>query len=523
MQNKPSESDLNSHTTASSAKVWSWTHDPDFERQTIAALHDTGKGFLPYAAVLCAGFTYLDYLSAPPEALSTVLLLRLLCVSYLVFCSVYLRLTAPGQWTTLVCASAPLFTSLCVVFMSLLWNPGTNLYGALSVAPMVTYALLTRKPIHTLLGGLLMMAAYPLVTLLHHPIPDNATIQFVSSILLMNCVCILVLLESVKMHQLRWRSFCQQQEVAAERDKITAMAATLETKVLERTALLKKSNETFSRFVPAEFLRTLGYDDISQVKLGEARQSEMTVVFADLQNFTFMTEVLGPQETMALLNRILSRLGPCVRNHGGFIDKYIGDAIVALFPGSPQHALIAAQDMCMALQDSDSFGGLRDKVVIGIGIHQGALMMGTLGEAERFEAAAIGDTVNVAAMVKSLTSVFGAQLLLTGTVYAALSSKDKENCRWLGLVTPKGRSQAVDVYECFANDNLDRVPLLRETRSAFESALRSYFQGDVAQAGAVLEAIAEDCPWDKPLQFWIKRCSSDLQLRHIPNGSLKHF
>jgi class 3 adenylate cyclase len=446
-----------------------------------------------------------------------------LCVSYLVICSVYLRLTAPGQWTTLVCASAPLFTSLCVVFMSLLWNPGTNIYGALAVAPMVTYALLTRKPIHTLLGGLLMMAAYPLVNLLHHPIPDNATIQFISNILLMNCVCILVLLEAVKMHQLRWRSFCHQQEVATERDKISAMAASLETKVLERTALLKKSNETFSRFVPTEFLHVLGYDDISQVKLGEARQSEMTVVFADLHNFTLMSEVLGPQETMALLNRILSRLGPCVRKHGGFIDKYIGDATVALFPGSPQQALIAAQDMCMALQESDYLGSLRGKVVIGIGIHQGTLMMGTLGEAERFEAAAIGDAVNVAARVKSLTSVFGAQLLITSSVYAALSTTEKENCRWLGLVTLKGRSQAVDVYECFANDNLDRVTVLRETRSAFESALRSYLQGEVAQAGAVLEAIAEDCPWDKPLQFWVKRCSSDLQLRNIPNGSLKHF
>ena len=177
----------------------------------------------------------------------------------------------------------------------------------------------------------------------------------------------------------------------------------------------------------------------------------------------------------------------------------------------------------MALQDADYFGGLRGKVVIGIGIHHGAVMMGTLGEAERFEAAAIGDAVNVAAMVKSLTSVFGAQLLLTGTVYAALSTTEKENCRWVGLVTPKGRSQAVDVYESFANDSLDRVPVLRENRSVFESALRSYFQGEVAQAGAIFEAIAEDCPWDKPLQFWLKRCSSDLQLRHIPNGSLKHY
>ena len=367
-----------------------------------------------------------------------------------------------------------------------------------------------------------MMAAYPLVNLLHHPIPDNATIPFVSNILLMNCVCILVLLESVKMHQLRWRSFCQQQEVAAERDKISAMAATLETKVLERTALLKKSNETFSRFVPAEFLRVLGYDDISQVKLGEARQSEMTVVFADLHNFTLMTEVLGPQETMALLNRILSRLGPCVRNHGGFIDKYIGDTIVALFPGAPQQALIAAQDMCMALQEADYFGGLRGKVVIGIGIHHGAVMMGTLGEAERFEAAAIGDTVNVAAMVKSLTHVIGAQLLLTSVVFDGLSASEKDNCRWLGLVTLKGRSQAVDVYECFATESLGKIPALRENRIVFETALRNYFEGNVAAANAVLEAIAEDCPWDKPLQFWLKRCTSDLQLGHVSGGSLKH-
>lgn len=523
MQNTSSKSGLNSHTTVSSARVWSWKHDPDFERQTIAALHDTGKGFLPFAAVLCAGFTYLDYLSAPPEALTPVLLLRLLCVSYLVFCSVYLRLTAPGQWTTLVCASAPLFTTLCVVFMSLLWNPGTNIYGALAVAPMVTYALLTRKPIHTLLGGLLMMAAYPLVNLLYHPIPDNATIPFVSNVLLMNCVCILVLLESVKMHQLRWRSFCQQQEVAAERDKISAMAANLETKVLERTALLKKSNETFSRFVPTEFLRSLGYQDISQVQLGDARQANMTVVFAELHNFTLMSEVLGPQGTMTMLNRILSHLGPCVRNHGGFVDKYFGDAVVALFPSSPQQALLAAQDMYSSFQDAEYLGVLKGKISIGIGVHTGQVMMGTLGEAERFEATAIGDSVNVSAMVKSLTSVFGSQLLLTGSVYAELTSHEQENCRWLGLVTFKGRSKPVEVYESFANEQLDRIPVMRDIRTVFESALQSYFQGQVAQAGAILEAIAEDCPWDKPLQFWVKRCQSDLQMGHIPSGSLKHF
>ena len=522
MEQKQSESKFDVNSVLASAKVWSWQHDEEFERQTIEGLHRIGQTLLPYATVIGGAYVVLDYLSAPANALAPMLLLRALLVGYLVFCCVYLYLTEPGRWTTLVCASAPLVSSFLVILMTLLWDPGANLYGSGIVVPMTSYVILTRKPIHTLLGVLFICLAYPLINIAYQTIPSEAVIPFVSHILIVSGTCLLVVLIAVKLHQLRWQAYSQQKLLEAERDKIADMAAGLELRVLDRTKQLKKSNEIFSRFVPAEFLRALGRDDVSQVKLGDARKADMTVVYADLENFALMSEVLGSQQTMDLLNRILSRLGPCVRNHGGFVDKFIGDSIMALFPGAPEQALLAAQDMCHALFEAEFAGEIKGRIVLGIGVHSGSVMMGTLGEAERFEATAIGDTVNVSSRVNALTHILGAQVLLTGIVFDGLSASEKENCRWLGLVTLKGRSQAVDVYECFATESLDKIPALRENRVVFETALRDYFEGNVAAAHAVLEAIAEDCPWDKPLQFWLKRCTSDLQLGHVPGGSLKH-
>jgi class 3 adenylate cyclase len=506
-----------------SANIWAWRHDDAFEQQSITGLHQAGKTILPYATLLCLGYLALDFASAPSDVWTITLVLRLLMVGYLAFCSVFLFLTPPGKWTTLVCASAPLFCSLVVIGMTLLWSPGENLYGSGIVVPMTAYVILTRKPIHTLLGVLLICLAYPLSNLAYHAIPAAAYTAFASHNLILCGTCLLIVIVSVKLHQLRWQAFCQQQQLSLERDKIAHLAAGLEVRVTERTQQLQKSNQVFSRFVPAEFLKNLGYNDISQVKLGEARQSEMTVVFADLENFTLLNEVLGAQQTMALMNKVLARLGPCVRKHGGFVDKFIGDSTLALFPGTPQQALLAVQEMCLALQDIDFAGKIKSKMAIGIGMHTGSVLLGTLGEAERFEATAMGDTVNVSAGIKGLARVLGAQVLLTGAVYDALTPEEKDNCRWVGAFTLKGRMQAVQVYECFANQNLAQIPIMRDTRGVFENALRDYFAGNAAAAHALLEAIAEDCVWDKPLQFWLKRSANDVRMGQVPSGSLKYF
>ncbi len=107
----------------------------------------------------------------------------------------------------------------------------------------------------------------------------------------------------------------------------------------------EKTNASFSRFVPREFLRFLNREEIVNVELGDNVQCEMTILFSDIRSFTSISEKMSPQETFTFLNGLLERLCPLIRKHGGFIDKYLGDGIMALFPGSPDVALDAAIEM----------------------------------------------------------------------------------------------------------------------------------------------------------------------------------
>jgi class 3 adenylate cyclase len=505
------------------ARVWAWQHEPAFEQQSIAQLHQIGKTILPYATVLCLGYTALDYASAPAEVLTLTLLLRGLMVGFLAFCSAFLLFTQPGRWTTLVCASAPVVSALLVIVMSVLWEPGVNLYGSGIVVPMTAYVILTRKPIHTLLGVVVVVVAYPLANVLYQAIPAQAMTAFVTHMVIVSGTCLLIVLISVMLHQLRWKAFCQQQQLAAERDTIASLAANLEVRVEERTRQLQQSNAVFARFVPTEFLGYLGHRDMAQVQLGDTRKTEMTVLFANLENLSLINEVLGAQQTMAVMNRVLAQWGPCVRKHGGFVGKFIGDSTLALFPGGAQQAQLAALEMGLALQDALVAGELKNKITVGMGLHIGSVLLGTLGEAERFEVVAMGDTVNVAEGIQSLARVLGASVLLSASTYQALVPAEQEHCRWLGAFTLKGRTQAVEVYESFAHYRIDYIPVIRSHRSAFEQALRDYFAGQVVAAHAVLEAIAEDCPWDKALQFWLKKTASDARMGYQPQGSVKHY
>ncbi|MCZ0904476.1 response regulator, partial [Microcoleus sp. HI-ES] len=108
---------------------------------------------------------------------------------------------------------------------------------------------------------------------------------------------------------------------------------------------LAKINAAYGRFVPHDFLRFLGHESIVDVRLGDQIQKEMTVLFSDIRSFTTISEAMTPQENFNFINSYLSRVSPVIRAHQGFIDKYIGDAIMALFPESADDAVRAAVEM----------------------------------------------------------------------------------------------------------------------------------------------------------------------------------
>ncbi len=244
----------------------------------------------------------------------------------------------------------------------------------------------------------------------------------------------------------------------------------METERESYIAKLSDVNDSLRRFVPQEFLQLLDKSSIEQVTLGEQSQRQMTILFADIRKFTSISEGLPPAEVFALLNDYLGRMEPLIEKHGGFIDKYIGDGIMALFPNTPDDALKAAIAMLEELEQhtSEHYPELQ----IGIGIHTGDLLLGTVGGENRMETTVIGDSVNLAARVESLTKFYGVRLLISEETY--------RHCphlmvREIDRVTVRGRSRPTTLYEVLLRSDhkkRETLPLFTEAITALNEEKR---------------------------------------------------
>jgi two-component system sensor histidine kinase ChiS len=282
---------------------------------------------------------------------------------------------------------------------------------------------------------------------------------------------------------------------------------------------LAKINAAYGRFVPHDFLRFLGHESILDVRLGDQIQKEMTILFSDIRSFTTISEAMTPQENFNFINSYLSRVSPVIRAHQGFIDKYIGDAIMALFPESADDAVRAAVDMQKQVIIYNQHRQLSNypPITIGIGLHVGTLMLGTIGEQERMESTVIADAVNLASRLEGLTKVYGAGILVSDSVLERLGKREKYMCRFVDRVTVKGKKSAVSVFEIYDADTEQSIELKQETATEFQRGLELYFEQNFTKAQKIFNKICERNPQDKLAEIYGKRSLKN-RMYGVPEG-----
>lgn len=225
--------------------------------------------------------------------------------------------------------------------------------------------------------------------------------------------------------------------------------ATLEQRVATRTAELERMNTAAQRFVPGEFLGFLNKQSIAEIGLGDQVQGEMTVMFSDIFAFTSTSEQMTPQESFNYINGYLRRISPIVRQHHGFIDKYLGDGVMAIFPECPDHAVqtaIAIQKEVAVYSQELQQRGL-PALKIGAGLHTGKLMLGIIGEDERLQGTVISDAVNLAARLESLTRSMDVSIIISEQTLQSLRHPKDYQTRFLDRVQVKGKQIPISVYE----------------------------------------------------------------------------
>jgi len=191
----------------------------------------------------------------------------------------------------------------------------------------------------------------------------------------------------------------------------------------------------------------------SDLQLG-GEEREVTILFCDLRDFTALSEKLPPTEVLALLNRYLDRMSTIIEQHGGVIDKYIGDAIMALFgapvaaPGAPERAIDAARDMARALDtlNREFVAEGRPVLAFGIGINTARVVAGNMGSKTRLNYTVIGDGVNLASRLEGLTKdpAYATPIIVSDATLRAMATRPP--ARELGEVKVKGKAEAVRIF-----------------------------------------------------------------------------
>lgn len=238
------------------------------------------------------------------------------------------------------------------------------------------------------------------------------------------------------------------------------------------------ANATFHKFVPKQFVHHFTKEGKQQLELGQADEDEVAILFCDIRGFTTLSESMSPQELMNFLNSYFLRMSEPIHRHNGFIDKFIGDAIMSLFdhPGGSatekaKDALHAAIDLrkTINIYNQHRSNSGYPPVNIGIGIHFGPAILGTIGSHVRMDTTVIGDSVNIAYRLETLTPIYNCDIIVSSQLLETSGAKDIYEHRLLDWVRVKGKRNPVEIYEILAHlpeqekaQKLATAPLIEE-------------------------------------------------------------
>ncbi|HMU85988.1 MAG TPA: adenylate/guanylate cyclase domain-containing protein, partial [Leptospiraceae bacterium] len=216
-----------------------------------------------------------------------------------------------------------------------------------------------------------------------------------------------------------------------------------------------------------------------------------------------------------------ARMEPIIQSHGGFVDKFIGDAIMALFEEgrgvegqtSSDRAVACAVEMRKALKQFNELRARKGEQPLecGIGISTGLVVLGTVGSMERLDTTAIGDTVNLAARLESLTARFGLPVLISTSTMNTMTGSEKFKSRLLGTVTMKGKRRPVEIHEIFESDPPDTAQKKSRTGELIAQAFPLYVGREFGPALELFEK-ARDIYDETLLRQYVDRCKSYLEI-----------
>ena len=275
-------------------------------------------------------------------------------------------------------------------------------------------------------------------------------------------------------------------------------------------------SEKFRLFVPEQVLCRIAPQGVESIQLGNATEAEVSILFCDIRGFTAIAETQSANETFEWLNAFFTGMNEAITAHYGFIDKFLGDAMMAVFdrPGNhAQDALSAAVMMRKLLAEFNSnrlVTQLAQPIKIGIGIHSGIAVIGTIGSEHRMDSTVIGDVVNTASRLEELTKVYGCPIIASDAAIAYLDQPNLFHYRWIDCIVPRGKQQENDLYEILGTQTTVIDVAKARSQPLFAQAMQAWQQQNWPIALTYFQAVAAEDTTDSVAALYITRCQERL-------------
>lgn len=244
---------------------------------------------------------------------------------------------------------------------------------------------------------------------------------------------------------------------------IETLSNDLTLKVKEREEQLSKIQsltKVFGYFVPQKMLNCIGVDDLEKISLGTSATECVTILFSDIRSYTRLTEPMIPGDVLDFLNSYFNSMNKSIHKYDGIIDKFVGDAIMAIFIDSQcdkkneaERAILSAISMITMLKNDKRFNSENSHLDIGVGIHTGDAVLGTIGSKDRMDTTVVGDNVNLASRLEALTKTYGVNIITSYDTIKMVSDDTYLKYRELDLVKVKGKITSTKIYEIYNSDN----------------------------------------------------------------------
>ncbi|MGN0666875.1 MAG: adenylate/guanylate cyclase domain-containing protein [Huintestinicola sp.] len=273
--------------------------------------------------------------------------------------------------------------------------------------------------------------------------------------------------------------------------------------------------DCYFKFVPIQFMHLLGKQNITEIKLGDAKCLDMTILFFDIRSFSLNSEMMTAENIFHLVNEVAGKAVPIITMHNGFVDKYIGDAVMALFTNADDAVRAGIElyhEIVLDPENSVKIGD--DSINIGIGVHSGMSMVGIIGEENRLSSTVISENVNMSSRLESLTKQYRTGMIISKDTLDRMDERSMPNMRFLGMIQVAGVHEVKALFEVLdALDDKRRDARLK-TKEDFESGIRKYHLGKPEEALVCLERVQKADPDDIAVAKYIS-----VIREQIENGS----